>query len=151
MKEVITIKMVEQTTTKYIAEDGKEFTSESECRNYEFRRKQKEFAKEFEKLDKQKLYIPVAEDYLCDGSINLITLNSKLDVDRIYNFYKSYNYSDLSEIETLYKITDFPKKIIIVDNGYDYCWLYDINQLMTELQKIIDDINGVNKNTPSNI
>ena len=152
MKEVITIKMVEQTTVKYIAEDGKEFDTENECKNYECRKRQKEFGEDFEKkLDKQKLHIPVLEDYMCDGSVELITLHSRVDIDRIFNFYKSYNYSDLKNIEALYKITKFPTKITIVDNGYDYCWLYDTNQLMTELQKTIDDINGVNKNTPSNI
>lgn len=149
MKEVITIQMVEQKTVEFIADDGSKFNTESECRNYEYRKKQKEYEKDFEKLDKQKLYVPIAEDYMCDGSIYLITLHSKLDVDRIYNFFKSYNYTT-GDIENLYKITDFPKKIILIDNGYDYCWLYDINTFTKELQKILNCING-EKEIPSNI
>lgn len=151
MKEVITIKMVEQKTVEFIADDGAKFDKESDCRSYEYRKKQKEYEKDFEtKLDKQKLHIPVLEDYMCDGSVEFITLHSRADIDRIFNFYKSYNYSDLRTIEPLYKITNFPTKITIVDNGYDYCWLYDTDQLLTELQKVIDNINGVNKNIPNN-
>ena len=43
-------KMVEITETKYIADDGKEFASERECKDYEKRKERKYFIEEAEKL-----------------------------------------------------------------------------------------------------
>jgi hypothetical protein len=35
MTKLVETKMVEQTTTKFIADDGREFTTETECKDYE--------------------------------------------------------------------------------------------------------------------
>ena len=42
MKEVITVKMVEQKEVKYIADDGKVFDKEYDCKKHEAERKSKE-------------------------------------------------------------------------------------------------------------
>lgn len=54
MKEIRETKLVEQTTVKFIAVDGKEFTNEKECLTYERRLDEGRVKRAFEKLIKEK-------------------------------------------------------------------------------------------------
>lgn len=83
MKEIREIKMVEQTTITFIAEDGKKFIGENaerECADYERRCNRERVIDAFERLDVKSIDLPIAKWwYGDDASLWKVTLHSKKD------------------------------------------------------------------------
>ena len=89
MKEIRTIKMVEQTEVKFIAEDGAEFIGEDaecRCKTYERQCNEDKVKKEFDRLDKKEIKLPFV-NWLDDAvQIWKVTLNSKQDYLRLTDY-----------------------------------------------------------------
>lgn len=83
MKEIRTIKMVEQTEVKFIAEDGKEFIgehAENECATYERRINREKVVDAFNRLDAKILDVSFVQMWYGDyARMWQVTLNSKKD------------------------------------------------------------------------
>lgn len=98
MKEVRTVRMVEQVDVVFIADDGKEFTgkeAEFECAKYERTRNKNTVKEAFERLDYTVLHVPLI-DWMCDEcKVYRVLLNSKAD------FYAMSDYFDV-----VYEICD---------------------------------------------
>ena len=88
MKEIITIKMVEQTERKFVADDGKEFTNEHECLNYERTRDHEKVEKAFARLDYTSLYMPFVDWFTDEQGFCRIVLNSKADFVAMNDYFK---------------------------------------------------------------
>lgn len=83
MKEIRTIKMVEQTEVKFIANDGKEFVGENaqqECEAYERRMNREKVVEAFNRLNAKQIEVPIAEWWYGDYTrLWKVTLESKKD------------------------------------------------------------------------
>lgn len=83
MTKFVETKMVEQTTVKYVADDGKEFVGESaklECECHERRANRTKVEKAFKRLNATELSIPFIEFFYGDESGLLqVELTSKAD------------------------------------------------------------------------
>ena len=139
MKEIRTIKMVEQTEVKFIANDGKEFLGENaerECGDYERRMNEDQVKKAFERLDGLKIKIPAVNWFNDEAEFWKITLNSKKDflamTDYFEVVYHCYSYDGVSEP------TEYPCTMTVAV-GYDYYSEYNAD-LKEELQKVIDQL-----------
>lgn len=117
MKEIRTIKMVEQTFVKFIANDGKEFENENECAVYERRLNKEKCEKEFKKLNPILISIPFI-DWGNQFEVYKITLNHESDIYVIEDYLKTdCSYRD---VDLCYnKPTEYPcTRILLVDEGY---------------------------------
>lgn len=68
MKEIRTIKMVEQTEVKFIADDGTEFVGENaerDCWEYERQRSECKVKDAFNRLDAKRIDMPLI-DWYCE-------------------------------------------------------------------------------------
>jgi len=82
MKEIRTIKMVEVTDIKFVADDGKEFVGENaerDCRNYERTRDKKRVEEEFKRVDMTALDMPFVEWFGDDKGFYKVQLTSRRD------------------------------------------------------------------------
>ena len=104
-------KMVEQTVTSYISEDGKEFDNVNDCEKHEKNFLRRELESKLN-LIKQKNYTPPFAD--SDHNYVWFYIMSQEDVDIINEYYNSLsNYNDV-EI----KLSIFPCWYGI-EEGYD--------------------------------
>lgn len=90
MKEIRTIKMVEVTDIKFIADDGKEFVGENaefECKKYERQQNEHNVTKEFEKLNAKMIDLPFVYSFIDEGKIWEVTLNSKKDYYAMEDYF----------------------------------------------------------------
>lgn len=119
-----TVKLIEQKVFTYIANDGTEFLSESECREHEKNLELKTFIEGAEKLRVKELddVIPIStEAIINDNTFLWYKLNNKQDFE-ILN--KAYNNS-------LYEPSVYPM-FKCVENSYynpydsDYYYDYDL-------------------------
>lgn len=136
MKQVITKQMVEQTTTKWVAEDGKEFDEECACRRYEFKNKKDKIQFEFQKLNPITIPSPFLHEYDNEYGALLIHLTDKTDLCRFIDYCES-NYPDVFSYKQ-FKIEEwkFPTTIIL-QNTDDSAWYYKpCNSLIEELKKL---------------
>lgn len=118
MKEIRETKLVEQTTVRFIACDGKEFDNEKECVSYERRLDKEKLEKEYKKLHPVSLSLPLI-DYAGTCYADLITVNSEEDFDTIVDYYQSLSsYMDTYGLEDD-RPTEYPKQMIIV-SGEDW-------------------------------
>lgn len=117
MKEIRTIKMVEQTFVQYIAKDGTEFSDEKACEAYERRLDKERCEKEFKKLKPTFISIPFT-DWHSELNIYKVTLNHESDIDTITDYLVTeccYREVDF----TYNRPTEYPcTKILIVDEAY---------------------------------
>ena len=86
MKEIRTVKMVEQVEVKFFADDGKEFATEQECRVYEMQKDSEKLLRMYEELNPIRLKSNVLEWFCCDSGMDVVTVNSQRD----YNIAKAY-------------------------------------------------------------
>ena len=147
MKEVITVKMVEQTTKKYIAEDGKEFDTEYECAKYELKKRTHDVEFRFNLLNTKKFDIPLLDGYKAEGCLYRITFENRSDIVAFVDYYRLHGYDMYYIEDTVKKIDTFPYTIC-VDEGYDNVYFFDDMQLLKDLKELI---NHLEDNTPSNI
>lgn len=118
MKEIRTIKMVEQTIVKFIANDGKEFDDEKTCQDYERRLDKEKCKKEFRKLNPILIDIPFT-DWGCQVDVWKITLNNDGDIDIIADYFVTE--TPWCEVSDLYydKPKEYPcTKILAADEAY---------------------------------
>ena len=99
MKEIRTIKMVEQTEVKFVANDGREFSgrdAERECVMYEAKLDKQKTEFEFAKLDAEKINFPFISWVGCNAELWRITLESKKDYLAMVAYFKLQhsNYFD---------------------------------------------------------
>ena len=143
MKEIRTIKMVEQTEVKFIANDGKEFMGENaqqECETYERRCNKDKVIEAFNRLDVKKIELPVVEWWYGDYSrLWKVTLESKKD------YYAFVDY--LIEEMGIYKGDmnfEEPKEYpytTLVGAGCEWAYEYgNVDMMKEQLQKMIEDL-----------
>lgn len=148
MKEVITVKMVEQTTKKYIADDGKEFDKEVECKRYELEKRTNEVKKRFDLLDKTSIDIPVLDGYKGEGCVYKITFYNREDVNALVDFYIVHRFYMDYVYDQVKKITYFPYTTI-VDEGYDSIYFLDEDILRKDVEKMFLQLDSHNNPTVS--
>lgn len=138
MKEIRTIKMVEQTEVKFVADDGKVFVgdnAEHECATYERTRDEKKVTEAFQRLDAVELNTPFIEWFASESHFWKILLNSKSDYIAMKDYFKVVRYIcdfGIKEPET-YPCT------LIVSEGYEYMCEYG-DKLKEELQKALEQL-----------
>ena len=138
MKEIRTIKMVERTEVKFVADDGKEFigeNAEKECKAYERRMNEDVIKKEFNKLNGVKISIPAVNLFYDEAEFWKITLNSKKDYITMTDYFETIYYCNCCYME---EPREYPYTMIAVV-GYDWYDEYR-NNLKAELQKAIEQL-----------
>lgn len=125
-------KMVEITETKYIADDGKEFSSVRDCEQYEKAEKRKIFIEKAEKLRIKEL-----EDLMP------LVLDETMEHHE-YRWYKLQNENDYNILSEAYSGNYFGKPvsypIIMCVETYDYyCDEYDGDAYSFTLEQCKED------------
>ena len=138
MKEIRTIKMVEQTEVKFVADDGKEFIGENaerECRDYERIRDEKKVEVAFKRLDATELKMPFIEWWSDENRFWKIILNSKSDYIAMMDYFKVVRNAYSFEIDepTAYPYT------MMVSESYEYICEYR-RDLKEELQEALKQL-----------
>lgn len=140
MKEIRTTKMVEQTEVKFVADDGREFSTEKECKDYERKCNIDNVIKAFERLDVKKIDIPVIEYwYGDDARLWKVTLYNHAD----YVAFQDY-------LDEVVKVWDSdmgiaePKEYpytTLVGAGCEWAYEYgSIESMKAKLQTMIEDL-----------
>ena len=115
MKEIRTIKMIEQVEVKFFADDGKEFATEHECRVYELQKEQDKLKMMYEALNPISVTSRVFEWFNCDSGIDIVTVNSQRDYNIVKAYLKHSSYVDW-EVE---EPKEYPKTLTIYwTDGY---------------------------------
>ena len=138
MKEIREIKMVEQVSVRFVADDGKEFIGENaerDCRDYERTRDENKVKEAFERLDAIELKMPFVDWWSDENGFWKIILNSKSDFIAMKDYFKVvrnvYDFSVEEPKEYPYTMT--------VSEGYDYVCEYTRN-IKEELQKALEQL-----------
>ena len=138
MKEIRTIKMVEQVEVKFIADDGKEFIGENaerDCVTYERQCNEHKVKEAFKRLDAKIIEMPFVDWYCETAETWKITLESKKDYYTMIDYFKVVRgcYDNYVEMPTEFPCT------LIVQKGWecisDYC-----GDLKTQLQKVLEQL-----------
>lgn len=138
MKEIRTIKMVEQTEVKFIADDGKEFIGENaerECADYERQRSKVRVKEAFERLDAKQINMPMV-NWHCDAAETWkVVLNSKQDYFAMTDYFKVVLgcYDNYTEAPKEYPCT------MIVVKGWE-CFDEYRHDLKAGLQKALEQL-----------
>lgn len=142
MKEIRTTRMVEQTEVKFIADDGKEFTTENECKTYERTQNETRVVNEFKKLKPKWIDIPFIDWVGCENEVISVTVNDETDFDitvRDYYYIKSPNWMDFDGFESK-KPKEFPANIVLV-SGCEWVDIFGSEEELIEaLKKAIEQI-----------
>ena len=139
MKEIKETKLVERTTVKFIADDGKEFmgeNAEKDCVEYEKRLHMEEIEKRFVNLDRKEIAFPMLEWFDESASIYKYNFKSKNDFDCFMDFFNLFYNEDFFdnyvEEPALYPCT----KIILVTGKY----VDEYNDFKSELKNALKQI-----------
>ena len=144
MKEIRETKMVEQTTVKFIANDGKEFATENECKVYEMSLRERGTEAMFGAIS---VMLPdkFADWYRDAAEIRLVTIKSESDwITTLAAYNNVYDnqlkYIKLDEYMAKYELS-FPFSVIICSDE-DYVDIYGkwldktkFNEYFTEMVK----------------
>ena len=138
MKEIRTIKMVEQIDVKFVADDGKEFTGENAERNcweYERTRNESKVKDAFRRLDAKKIDMPMLDWYCECADVWKIVLESERDYWSMVDYFKVIehccdNYIDMPK--------EFPCTMIVL-RGWECISDYADN-LKEQLQKTLEQL-----------
>ena len=138
MKEIRTIKMVEQTEVKFVADDGKEFVGENaerDCRDYERQSNRKKVEERFDRLNGVRVNVPVVNWFSEEADVWRITLNSKDDYYSVIDYFKVVEccYDDYMKMPN-----EFPYTMTII-KGYEWVDEYTGN-LKEELEKALEQL-----------
>lgn len=138
MKEIRTIKMVEQVEVKFVADDGKVFVGENaerECRDYERTCDKKKVEEAFKRLDAIELKMPFVDWWSDEYEFWKILLNSKNDYYAMMDYFKVvHRVYDFNITEP----TEYPYEMI-VSEGCEYVCEYKRN-LKEDLQKALEQL-----------
>ena len=138
MKEIRETKLVEQTTVKYVADDGKEFqgeNAESECRNYERKNNETLVKKEFEKLGAKQIEVPVINFFVDYAEVWQVPLTSTRDYIAMKDYFEAVENCEDNYTE---EPKEYPYTMTVVI-GYDWYDEYKTD-LKLDLQKALDQI-----------
>lgn len=142
MKEIRETKLVEQTTVRYIACDGKEFTDEKECVVYERRLDKEKTEKEFKKLKPIKLDFPFMDVGGYVEAAYLITFKSEADFDTAVDYYASKSqWMDLENL-VYYKPETFPETMIVFNGEEWVCTHSNVENAKEDLMKVYKQLGG---------
>ena len=138
MKEIRTIKFVEQTEVKFVADDGKEFIGENaerDCRDYERTQDRKKVEQAFKRLDFVELKMPFIDWFSDEQGFYKVLLNSKSDYIAMMDYFNVvWNVYDNSiEEPSAYPYT------MTVSSSCDYVCEYK-RDLKEELQKALEQL-----------
>ena len=139
MKEIRTIKMVEVTDVKFVADDGKEFVGENaerECKDYERTRDVAKVKKAFERVDMVEINTPFIEWFVGECTLFKVQLNSKADFVAMNDYFNVVKHVYDNELKAP---AEYPYTMIVGSN-WDYVYEYTTD-LKAELQKAIDQLN----------
>lgn len=144
MTKYVETKMVEQTTVKFIAEDGKVFcgdNAERECKEYERIKNREKVEIEFKKLNPKWINIPLLDWFGgCDTEVVSVNVKSEIELETtVSDYFKiKSRYMDFEGFDSN-KPTEFPCDIILV-SGYEWVDIYKDGKegLKTELIKSIE-------------
>ena len=137
MKEIRETKLVEQTTVKWVANDGKEFSTERDCVVYERRCDQEKCEKEYKKLHPKYLDIPFV-DWGVECSVEVVTMETERDYDTIVDYFSSLStYMDIDGI-CGNKPTEFPcTKVLVSDEGYVTFSNWSVDEVREKLLDVV--------------
>lgn len=138
MKEIRTIKMVEQIDVKFIADDGKEFigeNAEKECATYERQRSKVRVEDAFKRLDAKQIDMPMLDWYCEAADVWKIVLESERDYWSMVDYFKVVecccdNYTEMPK--------EFPCTMI-VQKGWE-CFSDYAGNLKEKLQKALEQL-----------
>jgi hypothetical protein len=115
MKEIRTIKMIEQVEVKYFADDGKEFENERDCRVYEMQKDKDKLKMMYEALNPICVKSDVLDWFCCDSGLDIVTVKSQRDYNIVKAYFKHSSYVDF-EVE---EPKEYPSTLTIYWNeGY---------------------------------
>lgn len=145
MKEIRTIKMVEQTEVKFVADDGTEFIgeyAENKCVEYERRKNRERVKNDFLKLKPVWVNVPAVD--WSDGDMEIIYINVKDEIDfdvtiKDYFHSKSPQWMDLSCFGES-KPESFPCEIVFV-SGLEWVGIYGTKDMFkADLLKALEQL-----------
>ena len=147
MIKYVETKMVEQTTVKFVAEDGKVFTgdnAERECAEYERTKNKNKVEEEFKKLRPKYIEIPLLDwFYGCDAEIISVDVKDEIELETTVKDYFTIKNPGYMDFEGFYskKPTTFPCNIILV-SGCEWVDVYSggEKELKAELIKTIEKL-----------
>ena len=138
MKEIRTIRTVEVTEVKFVADDGKEFTGENAERNceiYERQKDEKKVKESFDRLNAVRIPVPIL-DWFCEyADVWRIELESKKDYFTMTDYFKVVDGCDDDYLEMP---KEFPYTMTVV-KGYEYIDEYHGN-LKKELEEALKQL-----------
>lgn len=137
MKEIRETKLVEQTTVKYVADDGREFQGENaerDCRDYERTNNREKVETAYKRLDAKDITIPIL-NWVGEYGLTRVVLNSKTDFVAMMDYFNVVwgVYDNSLEEPKEYPYT------MMVASGYDWVAEYR-NDIKEELQKALDQL-----------
>lgn len=142
MTKLVETKMVEQTNIKFIADDGREFATETECKNYERTQNEEKVINEFNRLNPKWIDVPIVDWFSCENEVISVTVKSEIEFNttvRDYYYIKSPRYMDFECFESK-KPKEFPADIVLV-SGCEWVDIFGSNEDLKEaLQKTIEQI-----------
>lgn len=140
MKEIRETKLVEQTTVKFIAVDGKEFTDEKECLAHERRLDRARVNKAFEKLIKEKFSFNFINWFIGDNNFYLLDLERAEDFYTVEDYFtiNNYFYIELTEPKK------FPTKFLVFEHNDCVDQIRNIDEFKTNIAEILDTLNKYN-------
>lgn len=98
MKEIIETKFVEQRTVKYVADDGREFDNERDCRSYELSKDRDKIKLMYESLNPVTAGANVMDWFESGATIDVVVSHNEREFDIIKAYFESACYEvDLSE------------------------------------------------------
>ena len=139
MKEIRETKLVEQTTVKFIAVDGKEFTNEKECLTHERRLDEGRVKRAFEKLIKEKFSFDFVNFFMGENNFYI------LDLERAEDFYTAEDYFTINNKFDIYltEPNKFPATILVFEHSDYVDQIRNIDEFKTNIAEILDKLNKI--------
>ena len=139
MKQITETKFVEQTTTRFFADDGKEFKTEDDCKRYEKGLYEERYRKLFDCVKHKQIELPLL-NWACEADSYIIRMNNADDYRATIDYFESVTGwgLDVDITEPLH----YPcTKIVIVEWG---CGAYEftntLDSLINRYQETIEEI-----------
>ena len=139
MKEIRTIKMVEVTDIKFVADDGTEFVGENaerDCRTHERTCDMNKVKKAFERVDMIELDVPFVSWFSDEYALYRVQLNSKADFIAMMDYFNVVwsVYDNYIKAPTAYPYTMTVSYCCDCVNEYN-------GDIKAELQKALEQLN----------
>jgi hypothetical protein len=92
MKEIIETKFVEQKTVKYVADDGREFDNENDCRCYEMSQDREKIKLMYESLNPVTSGSTALDWFECGTAIDAVVSHNEREFGIIKAYFKSISF-----------------------------------------------------------